>query len=87
MAKVVKKHNAILAVHMRSESVHIFEAVDEMLSVAEKSGVHLEISHLKLIGKPQWGRGGELLQKIRDAVRAASMSPATNTHIPQAVPR
>lgn len=67
LAKVVKKHNAILAVHMRSESVHIFEAVDEMLSVAEKSGVHLEISHLKLIGKPQWGRGGELLQKIRDA--------------------
>lgn len=67
LAKVVKKHDAILAVHMRSESVRIFEAVDEMLTVAEKSGVHLEISHLKLIGKPQWGRGEELLRKIRDA--------------------
>ena len=67
LAKVVKKHDAILAVHMRSESVHIFEAVDEMLAVAEKSGVHLEISHLKLIGKPQWGRAKELISKIRVA--------------------
>ena len=67
LAKVVKKHNTILAVHMRSESVHIFEAVDEMLAVAEKSGVHLEISHLKLIGKPQWGRAKELISKIRGA--------------------
>lgn len=67
LVKVVKRHDAVLAVHMRSESVHIFEAVDEMLAVAEKSGVHLEISHLKLIGKPQWGRGRELLQKIRAA--------------------
>lgn len=67
LAKVLKKHDAILAVHMRSESLHIFEAVDEMLEITEKSGVHLEISHLKLMGKPQWGRSGELLAKINDA--------------------
>ena len=28
---------------------------------------HLELSHLKLIGKPQWGRAGELLDKIKSA--------------------
>ena len=67
LAKVLKKHNAILTVHMRSEGPKIFEAVDEMLEITEKSGVHLEISHLKLMGKPQWGRSGELLAKIKDA--------------------
>lgn len=67
LAKVIKKHDGILSVHMRSEGPKIFEAVDEMLEIAEKSGVHLEISHLKLMGKPQWGRSGELLKKITDA--------------------
>lgn len=67
LAKVVQKHNGILSVHMRSEGPRIFEAVDEMLEVTRRSGVHLQISHLKLMGKPQWGRAKELLQKIEDA--------------------
>lgn len=67
LAKVLKKHEAILSVHMRSESTKIFESVDEMIEVAEKTNVHLEISHLKLIGKPQWGKSLELLDKIKKA--------------------
>ena len=38
-----------------------------MLSIAEESGVHLEISHLKLMGKPQWGRAKELTELIEAA--------------------
>ena len=67
LAKVLKKHNATLAVHMRNEGAKVFEATDEMLSIAKESGVHLQISHLKLMGKPQWGRSDELLKKIEDA--------------------
>ena len=67
LAKVIKKHNGILTVHMRSESTKIMEAVDEMLSIAKASKVHLQISHLKLIGKPQWGKSTELLEKIKKA--------------------
>ncbi|MEG1850134.1 MAG: amidohydrolase family protein, partial [Oscillospiraceae bacterium] len=67
LAEVVKQHNAILTVHMRNEGPRLFEAVDEMIEVTERSGVHLQISHLKLMGKPQWGRADELLQKIENA--------------------
>lgn len=67
LAKVIKKHGAILTVHMRSEGPRIFEALDEMLDITRQSGVHLEISHLKLMGKPQWGRSDELLKKITGA--------------------
>ena len=66
LAKILKKHEAILSVHMRSESTKIFEAVEEMLEVTRQSGVHLEISHLKLIGKPQWGKAEQLLKMIQD---------------------
>jgi len=38
-----------------------------MIDIAEKSGVHIEISHLKLMGKPQWGRSPELIAKLEDA--------------------
>ena len=67
LAKVLKKHNAVLAVHMRNEGNKVFESTDEMLSIAKESGVHLQISHLKLMGKPQWGRSSELLKKIEKA--------------------
>ena len=53
-----------------SKAVQIGEAraiVDEMIDIARRSGAHVHISHLKLMGKPQWGRSVELLQKIRDA--------------------
>ncbi|WMJ83529.1 D-aminoacylase [Oscillospiraceae bacterium MB24-C1] len=67
LAKVVKAHDGILAVHIRNESAKVFESVDEMLNIAALSGVHLHISHLKLMGKPQWGRAKELLDKIANA--------------------
>ena len=68
LSKVLKEHKALLTVHMRNEGPYIFKAVDEMLRIALRSGVHLQISHLKLMGKPQWGRAAELLGKI-DSVR------------------
>ena len=67
LSKVLKKHDALLCVHMRNEGPRVFEATDEMLEIAEKSGVHLQISHIKLMGKPQWGRSDELIKKVEDA--------------------
>ena len=61
LARVVQKHKKILAVHMRNEGPNIFQAVEEMLSIAEETGVHLHISHLKLMGKAQWGQAPRLL--------------------------
>ncbi len=69
LARVVKKHDGILAVHLRNEGPRVFEAAGEMLEVALRTGVHLEISHLKIMTKSLWGRGQELLDLI-DAARA-----------------
>lgn len=67
LAKVLWHHDAILAVHMRNEGPRVFQAADEMLNIARLSGVRLQISHLKLMGKQQWGRSSELLEKIERA--------------------
>ena len=67
LAKVLQAHGALLTVHMRNEGPRIFQAVDEMLDVARRSGVHLQLSHLKLMGRPQWGRSQALLERIEEA--------------------
>lgn len=69
LAKVVKENNGIMTTHMRNEGDLVFQSVDEMIEVALKSKVHMHISHLKLMGKDQWGKSKELLSKIEDAIK------------------
>ncbi|NLD16761.1 MAG: amidohydrolase family protein, partial [Tissierellia bacterium] len=67
LGKVIRDNEGIITTHMRDEGDGIFNSIDEMLEVAEKSGVHMHISHLKLMGTPQWGRSQEVLDKIDKA--------------------
>jgi len=69
LCKVVREHNAIWAVHMRDEGQRLFAAVDEVIDIAHQSRVSLQISHLKLEGKSNWGRAADLLARI-DRARA-----------------
>ena len=73
LARVCAANNKILSVHMRNENRRVFEALDEMIDVARETGVRLEISHLKLMGKSMWGKSGELLAKI-DMARAEGIA-------------
>lgn len=73
LARVCAANNKVLSVHMRNENVRVFEALDEMIEVARETGVRLEISHLKLMGKKMWGRSGELLAKV-DMARAKGIA-------------
>jgi N-acyl-D-amino-acid deacylase len=61
------RYGGFLVVHLRSEDVQLFEAVDEMLRVCEKSGAPLHISHLKAGGKTQYGKAADLLGKLEAA--------------------
>ena len=67
LSKVIAKYDGILAVHMRNEGAKLFQAVQEMIDIAEASGVHVQISHLKLVGKAQWGKADQLIAMIDEA--------------------
>lgn len=67
LAKVLAARGCILSVHIRNESDQVFQSVEEMLDVARRSGVHLELSHLKLMGKAQWGQTQRLLDMLDQA--------------------
>lgn len=57
------------AVHMRSEGNGLVEAVKEVIDVARKAGIRLEISHLKTSGKRNWNKLDEVITSIENARR------------------
>ncbi|WP_395716815.1 amidohydrolase family protein [Prosthecobacter sp.] len=72
LAKVAAKHDGIYVSHMRSESVKIFDALDEFMRVLRESGCRGEVSHIKLSGPTAWGKAGELLA-VLDKARAEGL--------------
>jgi N-acyl-D-amino-acid deacylase len=69
IAKVVRKHDGIFDVHMRSESDLIAEAIEEVLEIGRRSEIPVLITHFKIRGKNNWGRAAELLQLLETARR------------------
>lgn len=59
----------IYTTHLRSEGAALLEAVEEALTVSERAGVSLQLSHHKASGRPHWGRTERSLARV-DAARA-----------------
>ncbi|HMA61048.1 MAG TPA: D-aminoacylase [bacterium] len=67
LCKVVKDYNGVYATHMRSEGARVEEAIQEALTISRKSGVSLQISHLKACNRPNWKKVDNMLKVIHQA--------------------
>jgi len=67
LAAVVARRGGLYASHMRSEEEHLLDAVREVLAVGRKTGVRVQISHLKACGKPQWSAQDAAIELIERA--------------------
>ncbi|MCA1653232.1 MAG: amidohydrolase family protein [Sphingomonadales bacterium] len=54
--------------HMRNESDHVLEAVDELIAIARQSGGPAEIYHLKQAGRGNWDKLDPIIARV-DAAR------------------
>jgi N-acyl-D-amino-acid deacylase len=70
LCEEVARRDGVFVVHMRSESDRILAALEEMIAVGRRSGVHVHISHFKIAGKQNWPLVGALLQMVADAQAA-----------------
>ncbi|NHJ46633.1 MAG: D-aminoacylase [Asgard group archaeon] len=67
IAKEVAKHNGLYFSHIRNESEHVIEAIQEVIDIVEKSGcVGGQIAHHKVAGKNNWGKSKDTLQLIEE---------------------
>jgi N-acyl-D-amino-acid deacylase len=79
LASEASKFGGIYATHMRSEGDAIMESIDETLRIGREAHLPVEIWHLKVAGKTNWGRMPEVVAKI-NAARASGVDVTADTY-------
>jgi dihydroorotase/N-acyl-D-amino-acid deacylase len=69
----------IYATHMRNESDSVLDSIDEALRIGREGHIPVEIWHLKVAGKDNWGHMPEVVAKI-NAARAAGADVSADTY-------
>jgi len=67
LARVAAGRGALYATHMRSEGAKLLEALDEVLRLADATGVRVQISHLKTAGRENAWKLAPALEAIHAA--------------------
>jgi len=67
LARVAAAHEGGYFVHMRDEADGVLDSLAENVAVGERSGAHVQISHLKVGGAHNFGRAPELLAFLDNA--------------------
>jgi len=79
LAAEASKFGGVYATHMRSEGDAIMTALDETLRIGKEAQIPVEIWHLKVAGKTNWGRMPEVVAKL-DGARAQGMDVTADTY-------
>jgi N-acyl-D-amino-acid deacylase len=79
LAEEAARYGGIYATHMRSESDDILPAIDEAIRIGREARIPVEIWHLKVAGKKNWGRMSEVVAKI-DSARRNGVDVAADTY-------
>jgi N-acyl-D-amino-acid deacylase len=70
MLEIVKRYEKVFSLHLRNEGREIISAISEAIDLARESGVSLQISHFKVMGKQNWSFAHEALGKIEEAQKS-----------------
>ena len=73
------KFGGVYATHMRNESDTVLEAIDEALRIGREAHVPVEIWHIKVAGKNNWGSMPQVVAKV-NAARAAGADVTADTY-------
>jgi N-acyl-D-amino-acid deacylase len=85
LCKVVAKYNGIFVIHIRNEGTGVFDSIREAIEIARRSGVQVEILHIKIADQLYWGRMSEVISIINQARQQgvnvqANVYPYTRGH-------
>lgn len=67
ICKVVARYDGCYVTHMRGESDALIQSVEEAITIGEKSGCKVIISHFKAVGKDNWGKVKETIRMVNEA--------------------
>lgn len=67
LSAVLPKYNVPYFSHIRNESSHLVDAVNEILRLGERNSMAVHVSHHKAAGKKNWGTVEETLKMMEEA--------------------
>ena len=67
LGAILRRRGALYFTHLRDEANRVFQSAEEAIEFGERSGVHVQIVHIKLSGTDNWG----MTQKMLDLLAAA----------------
>ncbi|HHH82385.1 MAG TPA: D-aminoacylase [Chloroflexi bacterium] len=67
LAKVAARYGGLYASHVRSETDHLIEAVEEAIEIGQQADIAVQISHIKAEGYRNWGAIDRLARVLEEA--------------------
>ena len=65
LCKVVADKGSVYATHIRNETDQVLEAIEEALEIGRRSGARVNISHLKIMGRPNWAMADQMVELLQ----------------------
>ncbi len=79
LARAAGKHGGVYATHIRNEGSRIDEALAEAFRIGREARVPVEVWHLKVAGRANWGRMPRILSRF-EQLRAAGQRVGANSY-------
>jgi N-acyl-D-aspartate/D-glutamate deacylase len=79
MCRVAAKYGGVYFSHIRDEGDRIDTALDEAFRIGREANIPVNIWHLKIGGRPNWGRMPQIIARI-EAARAAGIDVSANVY-------
>lgn len=79
LAKVASRYGGIYASHIRNEGDHEMEALDEAFRIGREANIPVEIWHLKVSGRQNWGKMPSVIAAI-EAARSSGVDVTANQY-------
>ncbi|UCS94605.1 D-aminoacylase [Echinicola marina] len=79
LCKVAAEYDGMYISHLRSEGNRLLESLDELIQIADESGIRAEVYHLKQSGAENWDKFQLVVEKI-DSARKAGLYITTDMY-------
>jgi len=79
LAKVASRYGGVYASHIRNEGDREMEALDEAFRIGREASIPVEIWHLKVAGRQNWGKMPSVIAAIEGA-RASGLDVTANQY-------
>lgn len=79
LASAAALHGGSYISHIRNESDHYFEALDELIAIGRRSRARVQMYHMKPSGRQNWDKAGGALARM-EAARQAGIDVTANVY-------